>query len=380
MTIVETEPGVYPSIPYESGVDREGIIMENDQNTKKQMENAKRDKLKKERPLVYDKIIKLPEKLARGECISRIDIAYDYICNLHCQHCMASKFEKKDRVLTIEDLRNISEQADEMGLCQFNISGGEPLIFKDVDEAILALNPEKFHIGMSTNGHFLTSERAKHLKALGLAKVMISLDSIDEKIHDENRRQKGAYKKAVDALFAAKEAGLDTIVQTVVSHQTARTENTEKLAHFAQENGFNVDWIIAKALGEWEGRHDVLIDREDAKHLLEIHKKYPAARRDVFPAFGMKRGCGSVNLCFHISKYGDVFPCVFMHMTIGNIFDEPLKVIMERGMSIKYFRMYSSLCLAGESRYFINKYMTRFYGKPLPVDYREIFEEKDFIK
>lgn len=353
--------------------------MEKHQDTKQVMENTKREKLKREKPLVYEKIIRLDEKSARGECISRIDIAYDYICNLKCEHCMASKFQKKERALTLLDLENIAAQADALGLCQFNISGGEPLIFKDVDRAIEALNPERFHIGMSTNGHYLSLERAKHLKAIGLDKVMISLDSIDEALHDRNRNKDGSYRMAMAAIFAAQEAGLDTIIQHVVTHQSAQSEETVRLAKFSQENGFNLDLIIAKALGEWEGRHDVLIDADDAKFLYNLHLQYPAARRDVFPSYGLKRGCGAVKGCFHISKYGDVFPCVFIHITIGNIFQEPLKDIMDRGMSIKYFRNYTPICLAGENRFFINKYMSKFYGKPLPVDYRDVFTAEDFI-
>lgn len=346
---------------------------------KQKIENNKREKLKNEKPQVYEKIIQLAEREKVGGYTSRIDIGYNYMCNFHCSHCMASKFEKKERVLNLEMLRSISEQADALGLCQFNISGGEPLTFPDFNEVLLALQPEKFHIGISTNGYLLTPDRAKYLKELGLDKVMISFDSIDENLHDENRQRPGSFKKAMDALKAAQDAGLDCIMQHCVSHQNCCTDNTVELAKFAQENGFSVDLVLAKAIGEWEGKHEVLIDTKDAKFLRDLNEKYPAARRDVFPSYGMKRGCGAVNGCFHISQYGDVFPCVFMHISIGNVFDEPLKDIIDKGMSIKHFKNYSAICLAGENRNFINKYMSKFYGKPLPVDYREIFTAEDFV-
>jgi len=352
-----------------------------DSGLKKEIEKVKREKLKKEKPLVYEKIIKLAEMQRRGECTSRIDIGYNYACNLKCKHCMADKFQKKDRSLTLADLRSIAEQADALGWCQFNISGGEPLLLKNFDEVLKALMPDKFHIGISTNGYFLTLEKAKHLKSIGLDKVMISLDSFDETLHNANRASSGAYSKAMAATWNAKNAGLDTIIQHVITHQNARTKATVKLAKFAQDNGFSLDLVIAKALGQWEGRHDVLIDADDAKFLRELNQKYPAARRDVFPSYGMRGGCGALKGCFHISQYGDVFPCVFMHMTIGNIFNDSLKTIVDRGMKIKYFHDRWPICLAGEDRNYINKYMSRFYGKPLPVDYREIFTEKeDYIQ
>jgi MoaA/NifB/PqqE/SkfB family radical SAM enzyme len=354
--------------------------MKNLNMAKKEIETAKRETLKIEKPLVYEKIIKLAEKERQGEPTCRIDIGYNYACNLACNHCMAKKFQKKERSLTIADMRNIAEQADAMGWCQFNISGGEPLLLKNFDEVLEALMPEKFHIGISTNGYYLTLEKAKHLKRIGLDKVMISLDSIDEGIHNQNRGRDEAYEKAISAIWNAKEAGLDTIIQHVVTHQDAQSDHTVKLAKFAQENGFSLDLVIAKAIGEWEGKHEVLISSDDAIFLQKLNRKYPAARRDVFPSFGMRGGCGALKKCFHITQYGDVLICVFMHITIGNTFNDPLRTIVERGMKIKYIKNFSPICLAGEDRNFITKYMANFYGKPLPVDYREIFDDDDYIE
>jgi len=349
--------------------------------TKKQKyENSRRGNLRKEKPLVYDKIIRLQDMERRGLPTSRIDIGYNYACNLKCDHCMAMHFDPKERSLNLDDLRSIAEQADALGWCQFNISGGEPLIFKDFDDILEALMPERFHIGISTNGYYLTTERARHLKAKGLDKVMVSLDSYDEKLHDQQRAKSGAYGKAISAMWNAHAAGLDVVIQHVVSHQNCRTENTVNLAKFAQENGFSLDIVLAKAIGQWEGRHEVLIDTKDSQFLVDLNKQYPAARRNVFASYGHKPGCGALKGCFHISQFGDVFPCVFMHFTIGNIFDEPLKTIVDRGMQIKHFATFAPNCLTGENKNWVKKYMSRFYNKPLPVDYREIFlEEKDFV-
>ncbi len=345
---------------------------------KKEIENLKREKLRREKPLVYEKIIKLNEKFVRGESIAIIEIVYDYVCNLKCKHCCNSRFAKKDRSLTVEDLKEIARQADQLGICQFNISGGEPLLFKNLDDIIMALNPERFHISMSTNGHFLSVEKARHLKTLGLDKVKISLDSIDEDFHDNNRNKKGAYRKAMDAITAAEIAGLDVIIQHFISHETVQSDNTVKLAKYAQDKGYSLDILIARALGEWEGKHDVLITEDDANFLYELHKQYPVARRDVFPSYGMNRGCGAVNCVLHITKYGDVLPCVYIHISLGNIFEERLEDIINRGLSIRHFRDFNPKCLSGEDGHFIENYMTKFYNRPLPIHYSEAFGEDDF--
>jgi MoaA/NifB/PqqE/SkfB family radical SAM enzyme len=124
----------------------------------------------------------------------------------------------------------------------------------------------------------------------------------------------------------------------------------------------------------------VLITPEDAAFIAKAHEEYPVLHRDTFPSYGMDKGCGCVNSTVHITSYGDVLPCVFIHISIGSIFDESLADIIKRGQSIKCFQKYSKLCLSGEDRDFIDKYMTRFYGKPLPLHWSEAFGEEDFVK
>jgi len=345
-----------------------------------ELEQAKRAKLIREKPQVWEKIRKIEERHAQGIATPIIDVAYNYACNLRCQHCSAARFVKKDRKLTPGDMRRISDEAHALGLCQFNISGGEPLIFKDLDEVILALQPDKFHLSMSTNGHFLTPEMARHLKALGLDKVKISMDDFDEKLHDANRNQPGAYQKAVAAMMNARDAGLSVVVQTVVTHQNCKTDRTVKMADFAQKNNFSLDVMIARAIGAWEGKHEVLIDQADADFLWEVHERYPVLHRDTYPSYGMHKGCGCVDSTLHLTPYGDILPCVFIHISIGNIFKETLADIIKRGQSISCFKKYSKLCLSGEDRDFIDKYMTKFYGKPLPIHWSEAFGEDDFEK
>jgi len=151
------------------------------------------------------------------------------------------------------------------------------------------------------------------------------------------------------------------------------------MARFAQENGFSLDVMVARAIGAWEGRHEVLITPEDAEFLRKAHEEYPVLHRDTFPSYGMDKGCGCVHSTLHLTPYGDVLPCVFIHISIGNIFEERLADIISRGQSIKVFNRFNRLCLSGENRGFIQNYMTKFYGRPLPLHWSEAFEKEDFL-
>ena len=69
-------------------------------------------------------------------------------------------------------------------------------------------------------------------------------------------------------------------------------------------------------------------------------------------------GCTTVNRVY-ITPIGDVLVCPYVHIKIGNIFEKSLKEIIDHGFSIKYFRNHSNLCLAGEDKEFISKFMTK---------------------
>jgi MoaA/NifB/PqqE/SkfB family radical SAM enzyme len=347
---------------------------------KKEIEAARREKLRREKPLVYEKILRLDERFKAGMATPVVDICYNRACNLKCRHCFTTRFTKKDRSLSPPDMKRFTDEAHEIGLCQLVLSGGEPLILKDLEEVIEALQPDKFHLSMSTNGYFLTPEMARNLKAWGLDKVKISIDDFDERMHNENRRNNNAYRKAMAALFNARDAGLSVVIQTCITHENCRTDRTVQMAKFAQENGFVVDVMIAHAVGEWEGRHDMLIDEADAAYMREVHRQYPSLHRDTFPTYGIDRGCGSVQSNLHLTQYGDILPCGFIHISLGSIFEESLAAILERGMNIRHFKEYNPLCLSGEDRNFIEKYMAKFYGKPLPVPWTEVFGEEDFVR
>ena len=344
----------------------------------KTTEHEKREKLRKEKPKVVAKFERYEEKHARGEITPIIEFTYDYRCNMHCPHCSNLCFAPKERSLTPEIIKKVADEADALGLAQMGISGGEPLLFPDLEDVIKAIDPTRFHLFISTNGVLLTEEKARWLKSIGLDKVKISLDNVDESkgyLHAE-----GQTTSAIQALFNAKKAGLQPVAQTVITHQNCRTEETERMAKFCQTNGFQVDIMLGKAIGRWEGHEEILVDGEDQKHLLEIHKKYPVMHLDTYPTYEEVQGsCGAVKKILEVTKYGDVMPCVFMHIAIGNVFDDSLAEIFRRGLSIKHFRNSSPICLSGVNRQFIRKYMSKFYGKPLPVDYREIFAAEDFV-
>ncbi len=348
----------------------------------KQSEVANRSSLKEKKPRVYEKVLKFSEKIKRGESIAIIQFQYDYTCNFNCEHCSVKGFQgkKEGRYFTIDDVKELSRQADEMGLANIVITGGEPLVFPDLDELVGAIDPKKFYISLDTNGWLLDYDKARHLKNIGIDKIQLSLDSIlvneSENFHGKGKSNGWALR----ALDASLKAGLNTMVQTVVTKQRVRSQEFIDFLEFLNGKGVGVFITYAKPVGAWEGNFDVLVDRQDMDYVRELEKKYNVFTH-LTPSYGLDLGCIAVKRMISITKYGDVMPCPYIHVSLGNFFEEPLKKIIERGLNIKHFGTHVDTCLIAEDRDFIKKYVAgRIYGKPLPVPYSEVFDKEDLLK
>ena len=114
----------------------------------KDRELADRAISKKEKPIVYEKSQNYIKKAQNGEPIPLIILNYDYLCNFQCDHCCADLFmnktakaEKADtrRKLNPQDVKMIADQADEMGIGQFVLSGGEPAALILIDAIVRLL-------------------------------------------------------------------------------------------------------------------------------------------------------------------------------------------------------------------------------------------------
>lgn len=282
--------------------------------------------------------------------------------------------------MNVDDVRELARQADELGLARFVITGGEPLVFKDLDQIVEAIDPQKFYINIDSNGWLLDVEKARHLKEIGVDRVQLSIDSLEEEGHDTFRAHPGSFKRTMDAVKACKETGMDIFIQTVVTKQRLHTDEFIRFVEYFNNMDIGVFVSFAKPVGEWEGQYDILIDDDDLKYFNTLEKKYNVFSH-LTPGYGLEMGCIAVKGMFSVTQYGDVLPCPYIHVSIGNIFNEPLKDIIERGFGIKYFGEHVDVCSIAQDRDFICKYIEKcVYNHELPVNSDEVFGEEAATK
>ena len=315
-------------------------------------EQASRERLRLEKPLVHDKIINWRED--RSNAI--IQLQYSYLCNMYCSHCSIAGFRKEDgKTLDVATVKRIMDEADAYGLATIAISGGEPLAFKELPELVEAIGPERFHIQVDTNGWLMTPDIAHLLKGMGVDKVQISLDGMDATTHDSFRNKEGSHERCLKAIAASQSAGLQVQVATVVDHERATSEEFEAFLQMVSGLGAAVSVVYAKPVGEWAGRQDLLCTKKDIAHVKKLLKKYGGYDHTT-PSYGQNLGCIAVKRMIAITAFGDVLPCPWMYWSIGNVNEMPLAEILDKGM--KYFGKHP-VCRLSEDPEFNAKYTSK---------------------
>ena len=316
-----------------------------------------------------------------------IDLNFNNACNLRCKYCFTNS-PKGDHVKEYRDtsiIAKLADQADELGYFEFDLQGGELLLQPDKLFSVLeAIKPERFYLYLTTNGYHLDQKMAKKLAKYKVSRVSVSIDSMDEKIHDEIRGRKDSWRRAMEGLKHVKENGMDPYLNITVGHYNAHTDHLKQLLDYSKNQNYKTLLNVAVPAGMWQKMDNIICDDEDRKYLKKIRKEYKNLVRNIWNPFDKNNekilGCTTVNRLY-ITPVGDVLVCPYVHIKIGNIFKNSLKEIVDYGFSIKYFRNHSNLCLAGEDKEFIKKFMTKS-GQSIfkPALAKDIFAKEDFVK
>ncbi len=167
-------------------------------------------------------------------------------CNFRCTYCMPlDEYEwiNKKEILTFEEITRLARLFVRLGVEKIRLTGGEPLVRQNLDQLIAKLSviDGLKDLCLTTNGALL-GEKIEALKAAGLKRVNISVDTLDaEKFKRMTKR--GDLAKVLQGIFAARSHGLDPIKLNAVVERGVNDDDIFDLVEFARENGFAIRFI-----------------------------------------------------------------------------------------------------------------------------------------
>jgi GeoRSP system radical SAM/SPASM protein len=279
-----------------------------------------------------------------------INWAINNSCNFACSHCY-SREDTHDE-LTRDVLYGCLEKVAKAGVFSINFGGGEPLLHPHLLEITAFASSLGMRVSMNSNGWLIDGEKAQALKTAGFSKVGISIDSHIAETHDLFRGVAGSHTRALAALGYLREAGITTSISTVICR--INSGFIEDLVTMAKEHGagqLNFHNFKCSGLGlankdeldlspeEWKEFYRHAIAAKRREKALDVSLDDPIiallGERD---AGSLVKGsvCGKLSL--NIKANGDMTPCGFIPVVIGNIVRDDLKQVWKDSAILEKMR------------------------------------------
>lgn len=268
-------------------------------------------------------------------------------CNLACTHCFAGELPRKTTLSAVELARVFGELAA-LGSFRLGLTGGEPLLRKDLIDVIDAATERGLHPCLTSNGLLLDEHTARELGRRDLVWLNISLEGATAATNDRVRGA-GTFDEVVRRLRAFGRHLRFTLAFTI-TRESAR--EVEACAALARELGahtavFRPIYPVGVAAAHPELMPS-FAEYTDAlaclaatgSELSPIDGFSPSLRADTQAITYRGPGCGAANLVASISATGDVNPCSFLGAAFesGNIRDRPFAEIWNSGQAFLRLR------------------------------------------
>ncbi len=213
-------------------------------------------------------------------------------CNIRCFYCMPAEnvlFRPREELLSFEEIERFVQIAAAMGINKLRLTGGEPLVRNDLHKLIsrLAAIPGIDDIALTTNG-LLLADQAAALRAAGLNRLNISLDTLNEATFQRISRRPGL-QKVLDGIFAAQQIGFaqqtgkNGIRLNAIAIRGLTEDEIVPLAEFARTHNLElrfIEFMPLDADGNWQD--DEVLTGQAIRQILEsaFCPLEPAQRND----------------------------------------------------------------------------------------------------
>ena len=275
------------------------------------------------------------------------------MCNLRCIHCYQDAGRRMDNELTLGEKLRAVDMLDEAGVASIAFSGGEPLIHPHFLRVASEASSRGIYLAVATNGIALSNmDYALKVRRAGVRYLEISLDSPNRIEHDRFRGVEGAWDKTVRGIENAVKIGFTTAIATTITKYNI--DRVEDMVRLADELGvgkivfFN---FIPVGRGRNITEYDLSpLEREELLHeLVRLNRRYRVEVLTTAPQYsrvslqmsngeaispthfyiggdpGIEAladfigGCGAGRIYAALQPNGDVSPCVFLPIRVGNI-------------------------------------------------------------
>jgi len=293
-------------------------------------------------------------------------------CNLNCIHCRSSSDMGSDEGdFTLDEAKKFIDDITPFAHPDAVLSGGEPLLRKDVFDIAAYGTSKGLRMAMATNGALVDDSVCEKIKESGIRIVSLSLDGSTAAIHDDFRKQPGAFQDTLRASELFKKHGIEFLINS--SFTKRNQDDIPNVYKQAKKMGATA-WYMFMIVPTGRGQDIMteLISKEDYEEMLNWHydmekeeddmlvrptcaphyyrivlqrskkDKEKFKRRSLKFSTGGSKGCLAGQLICLIDVDGEVLPCSYFPKSAGNVRKQPFKDIWENSELFKRLRDFKS--------------------------------------
>jgi putative heme d1 biosynthesis radical SAM protein NirJ2 len=272
---------------------------------------------------------------------------------MFCDHCYRDAGARLADELTTDEAKKLIREIKSAGFKIMIFSGGESVMRSDIFELGSYATEVGLRAVLGTNGTLITEEVAKKLKEAGFMAAGVSLDSLDSQKNDRFRKLENAHDLAIQGMLNLKKAGLSFQIHTTVMDWNV--DELEDITDFAIEIGavgHHVFFLVPTGRGV-NIEDEALRKVEYEKTITRLMKKQTEVKIEIKPTCapqfmriaGQKnipvrfsRGClAGISYCI-INPKGDVQPCAYLDIPVGNVKEKPFDEIWRDSKLFKELR------------------------------------------
>lgn len=239
--------------------------------------------------------------------LTHLQVEVTWRCNWRCVHCYQDDHRREP--LSTDDLLTLWKQASGLGVMHLIVTGGEPLVRRDIFELLAAARDEGLGITLYTNGHRVDREAAARIAPL-VGTVELSLLAGDEEIHDTLTRVRGSYRRAWEATDLLREHDVPVVLKTPVLRPAYGT-----LRHLEHEALIRqLQWTADPEISpSYAGQHYPLKYRLNQDEMRQFYEDFPQfsslAGFNLDP--GVRDGmCLAGRNYLFVDALGNAYPCL----------------------------------------------------------------------
>ncbi|OKY77997.1 MAG: Radical SAM superfamily enzyme [Candidatus Methanohalarchaeum thermophilum] len=309
----------------------------------------------------FDRLVKnqLKRKFLKRRPLESLMLLTTNRCQCDCNHCIVHGMEGENELTTAE-MKEIIDEAIDLGAYHISFEGGEPTLRDDIFELIDYVDKDKASTHLISNGYKLDRDFIDRLNEKNLNCLHVSLDSPYKKDHNEFRGLE-VFEKASNAVKYAKESDMLTVVEYTANPSNSSIDHLRDI--YKHCNEINVDELLIDEVvpgGKWEYKEENLLSKEDYQRISKFKEKMNS--KDTGPkvstSYSYRKpeimGCYGGRRWMWVSPNGELLPCFHTPLSFGNYRENSLSEVWKKMGSHHLFKR--KKCTWKDSEYRENYY------------------------